>query len=151
VQPGYAMKMFPSQYGTHFGITAGLSLHAQVADPAAIRSIVLVFPVMQYVNRPFPETGLSGKFSVQYTLARALLDGRVEIDTFTDAKVHEPAVVELLGKIALRMDAAIPARFDRMHVEVTVELTDERSIRTRCDGPHGIWDSLPADCTGASD
>src|SRR5208283_3390531 len=117
VQPGYATKMFPSQYGTHFAITAGLSLHAQVPDAAAIRSITLVAPAMQYVNRPFPETGLSGKFSLQYTLARALLDGRVGIDTFTDAKVREPAILDLLRKVTLRMDPAIPARFDQMHVE----------------------------------
>ena len=29
VEPGYAIKMFPSQFGTHFGITAALELHPQ--------------------------------------------------------------------------------------------------------------------------
>ena len=37
VQPGYAMKMFPSQFGTHFAITAGMTLHAQIPDPSADR------------------------------------------------------------------------------------------------------------------
>ena len=143
VQPGYAMKMFPSQYGTHFAITAGLSLHAQVSDAASVRAVTLVSPVMQYVNRPFPETGLSGKFSLQYTLARALLDGRVGIDTFTDAKVKEPAILDLLGKVTLKMDPAIPARFDQMHVEASAELADGRVAHTRCDGPRGIWGTPP--------
>ena len=31
VDPGYAIKMFPSQFGTHFGITAGLELHPHIA------------------------------------------------------------------------------------------------------------------------
>ena len=143
VRPGYAMKMFPSQYGTHFGITAGLELHAQVPDGDLVKAVTLVSPVMQYVNRPFPETGLSGKFSLQYTMARALLDGRVGIDTFSDAKVREPAIVALLRKVTLRMDPAIPARFDQMHVELQVELTDGRVLHTRCDGPRGIWGSPP--------
>ena len=81
VQPGYAVKMFPSQFGTHFAITAGLTLHPQIPDPAAIRSVTLTTPVMQYVNRPHPDTGLSGKFSLQYTFATALLRGAVKIDT----------------------------------------------------------------------
>ena len=77
VEPGYAIKMFPSQFGTHFGITAALELHPQIPDASAIRRVVLTAPVMTYVNRPRPKTGLAGKFSLQYTAASALLDGKV--------------------------------------------------------------------------
>jgi 2-methylcitrate dehydratase PrpD len=143
VQPGYAMKMFPSQFGTHFAITAGLTLHPQVADPAAIRAVTLTTPVMQYVNRPRPDTGLAGKFSLQYTFARGLLDGRVGVDTFTDERVQDPAIVELLSKITMNMSPDIPARFDRMHVEADVQLSDGRTLHTRCNGPRGIWGSPP--------
>jgi aconitate decarboxylase len=143
VQPGFAMKMFPSQFGTHFAITAGLTLHPQVLDPSAIRSITLTTPVMQYVNRPRPETGLAGKFSLQYTFASGLLRGRVGIDTFTDERVKEPAIVELLSKITMSMSSDIPARFDKMHVEADVEMEDGRTLHTRCDGPRGIWGSPP--------
>jgi aconitate decarboxylase len=141
VQPGYAMKMFPSQFGTHFAITAGLTLHPQVPDPAAIGAITLTTPVMQYVNRPQPDSGLAGKFSLQYTFARGLLDGRVGIDTFTDERVREPAIVELLSKISINMSPEIPARFDKMHVEADVQLADGRTLHTRCNGPRGIWGS----------
>ena len=143
VQPGYAMKMFPSQFGTHFAITAGLTLHPQIPDPTAIRAVTLTTPVMQYVNRPRPDTGLSGKFSLQYTFASALLHGRVGIDTFTDERVHEPAIIALLSKITMNMNPDIPARFDKMHVEADVELADGRKLHTRCNGPRGIWGSPP--------
>jgi hypothetical protein len=33
VQPGYAIKMFPSQFGTHFVITAGLALPPADCQP----------------------------------------------------------------------------------------------------------------------
>ncbi|HEX3400155.1 MAG TPA: MmgE/PrpD family protein [Acetobacteraceae bacterium] len=143
VQPGYAMKMFPSQFGTHFAITAGLTLHPQITDPSTIRSVTLTTPVMQYVNRPRPDTGLAGKFSLQYTFASGLLRGRVGIDTFTDEAVQEPAIVDLLSKITMNMSADIPARFDKMHVEADVQLADGRTLHTRCNGPRGIWGSPP--------
>jgi 2-methylcitrate dehydratase PrpD len=143
VTPGYAIKMFPSQFGTHFVITAGLELHRQIDDPATIRRVTLVGPVMPYVNRPAPETGLSGKFSFQYVLAAALLDGKVGIGTFTDAMLRRPDLQTLLHRIAFRMDKDIPARFETMHVEATIDLTDGRTLTVRCDGPRGVWGKPP--------
>lgn len=143
VKPGYAIKMFPSQFGTHFVITAGLDVRSRISDTATIRSVTLTAPQMAYVDRPHPETGLSGKFSLQYALASALLDGKVGISTFTEARLHAPDMQALLPKIALRMDAAIPARFETMHVLLSVELTDGRVLETRCDGPRGMWGQPP--------
>ena len=79
VTPGYAVKMFPSQFGTHFAITAGLQLRPKIPDPAQIKSVALKTPVMPYVNRPHPDTGLAGKFSLQYTFASGLLRGEEAI------------------------------------------------------------------------
>jgi len=143
VDPGYAIKMFPSQFGTHFGITAGLELHAQLADPAAIRRVRLTAPVMAYVNRPRPATGLEGKFSLQYTAAAALLDGKVGIRTFTDARLAKPDMQDLLGKFELTLDPGIPGRFEEMHVLLRVELAGGRVIETRCNGPRGKWGTPP--------
>ena len=139
VTPGYAIKMFPSQFGTHFVITAGLELHRRIGEAKLIRAVRLVAPQMPYINRPRPNTGLEGKFSVQYTLATALVHGFVNIDTFTDEAVHAPEIAQMLDKVSVQMVPEIPARFDRMHVEAEVELTDGRLVRTRCDGPRGMW------------
>ena len=143
VKPGYAIKMFPSQFGTHFGITAGLELHPDIPSAAAIRRVVLTAPVMAYVNRPLPKTGLEGKFSIQYTAACALLDGKVGIRTFTDARLAKADMQELLGKFEVRLDPAIPGRFEDMHVLLRVELDGGRVLETRCDGPRGKWGTPP--------
>jgi aconitate decarboxylase len=143
VEPGYAIKMFPSQFGTHFGITAGLELHPNIPSPAAIRHVILTAPVMNYVNRPRPKTGLSGKFSLQYTAASALLDGKVGIRTFTDARLAKADMQELLGKFELRLDPKIPGRFEEMYVLLRVELDGGRVLETRCDGPRGKWGTPP--------
>jgi aconitate decarboxylase len=143
VDPGYAIKMFPSQFGTHFGITAGLELHPNIPSPAAIRRVILTAPVMTYVNRPLPKTGLSGKFSLQYTAASALLDGKVGIRTFTDARLAKADMQELLGKFEVVLDPAIPGRFEEMHVLLRVELDGGRVLETRCNGPRGKWGTPP--------
>ena len=88
VDPGYVIKLFPSQFATQFVITAGLELHRRIGDPQLIRAVRVVAPQMPYINRPRPNTGLEGKFSVQYVLSTALLRGHVNIDTFTDAAVQ---------------------------------------------------------------
>ena len=143
VRPGYAMKMFPSQYGTHFAITAGKMLHKRVPDPAAIRAVTLITPVMQYVNRPHPATGLEGKFSLQYTFANGLLRDGARIDTFTDQEVARPDIVALLDKTTMQMSPDIPARFDKMWLEARIELANGETLTARCDGPPGIWGSPP--------
>jgi aconitate decarboxylase len=143
VEPGYAIKMFPSQFGTHFGITAGLELHPNIPNATAIRRVVLTAPMMAYVNRPRPKTGLEGKFSLQYTAASALLDGKVGIRTFTDARLAKADMQDLLGKFEVHPDPAIPGRFEDMHVLLRVELDGGRVIETRCDGPRGKWGTPP--------
>ena len=143
VSPGYAVKMFPSQFGTHFAITAGLQLRPQIPDASKIASVILKTPVMPYVDRPHPDTGLAGKFSLQYTFASGLLRGEVKIDTFTDAEVEKPDMAALLDKIEMNMTREIPARFDQMWIEADVELTDGTKLHTRCNGPRGIWGTPP--------
>jgi aconitate decarboxylase len=139
VDPGYVIKLFPSQFATQFVITAGLDLHRRIGDPSRVRAVRLVAPQMPYINRPRPSTGLEGKFSVQYTLSTALLRGFVNIDTFTDEAVNAPDIGEMLGKVSVQMVPEIPARFDIMHVEAEAELTDGTVVQTRCDGPRGMW------------
>ncbi|HEY1473335.1 MAG TPA: MmgE/PrpD family protein [Pseudolabrys sp.] len=143
VDPGYAIKMFPSQFGTHFGITAGLELHPKIPGAATIRRVVLTAPVMTYVNRPRPKTGLEGKFSLQYTAASALLDGKIGIRTFTDARLAEADMQDLLGKFEAVLDPAIPGRFEDMHVLLRVELDGGGVLETRCNGPRGKWGTPP--------
>lgn len=139
VEPGYAVKMFPSQYGTHFAIEAAASLHGRIADPAAIRAVEVRTPVMAYVNRPHPITGLDGKFSFQYTAGCALLDGTVGIATFSNERRFRADIEALLPKIHLTQTSEISGMLDRMHVEVAVELANGERMRARCDAPRGSW------------
>jgi aconitate decarboxylase len=142
VDPGFAIKMFPSQYATHFGITAALDLRRTLDDPQTIRSVRITTPVMPYVDRPAPRTGLEGKFSFQYTVAAALLDGAVGIGTFSDERRSRPDMVAFLPQVTLVQSETISGELEKMWVEVTVELQGGRRT-ARCDGPKGFWGLPP--------
>ena len=128
VDPGVGFKKHPSNYFTHRPIDAALELRSEHRiDPTQIERVEILFPRFDYVNRPFPETGLDGKFSVQYATAVALLDGEVTIDSFTNERRFAPDVEALLPRVELIVDDAIPNDFDRMHTVVSVTLkTGER-------------------------
>ncbi|MGG5809321.1 MmgE/PrpD family protein [Falsiroseomonas sp. CW058] len=137
--PGPAFKLYPSQYGTHFVIAAALAARAGWDGRGAIARATITAPAMAYVDRPIPASGLAGKFSFQYTAAAALLDGRVGVDSFADARRFAPDMEALLPRIAVLPDAAREGRFDRMRVDVEVGLADGTRLHGACDGPPGIW------------
>jgi 2-methylcitrate dehydratase PrpD len=143
VEPGFALKMFPSQFGTHFAITAGLDLFPKVPHYGQIHNIRLTTPIMPYVDRPFPKNGLAGKFSFQYTFCRALVDGRITIDTFSDRHVQDPIIQELLARVHVTMDPTIPGRFEAMRVDAEVELAAGDVLTARCEKPRGAWGAKP--------
>ncbi|MBI3796522.1 MAG: MmgE/PrpD family protein, partial [Deltaproteobacteria bacterium] len=143
VDPGFAIKMFPSQYATHFAITAALELHSTITGPHPITSVRITTPLMPYVDRPLPHTGLEGKFSFQYTVAAALLDGAVTVRTFSDERRFRQDMVALLPTVTLTQSEEIPGELEKMWVEVTVELQGGRRITARCQGPKGFWGLPP--------
>ncbi len=141
--PGYAIKMFPSQFGTHFVITAGLDLREKIGDSARIERVKLTTPMMAYIDRPYPEDGLDGKFSWQYTTACALLDGKVVMDSFTNERRFSDDMEAMLGRIDVEMRDDITGNFDEMYVLAEATLSDGTTVSTRCDGPRGKWGTPP--------
>ncbi len=143
IHPGVGFKKHPSNYFTHRPIDAALALREEHRiDPGAIDKVEVLFPRFEYVNRPFPETGLDGKFSVQYTTAVALLDGEITVDSFTNERRFAADAEALLKRIELKIDDAIPNDFDRMHAVVTVTLKNGERVTKKVDKLSG-WIGLP--------
>lgn len=136
--PGPAFKLYPSQYGTHFVISAALQARENLTQ-GQIDAVTISCPPMPYVNRPAPVSGLAGKFSFQYVAAAALLDGHVGVASFSDQRRFAPDMQALLPRIAVVPDPAREGRFDRMRVDLTVDSADGTQARGSCDGPPGIW------------
>jgi 2-methylcitrate dehydratase PrpD len=118
-------------------IDAALALRAQGVTPDDIASIVcevgegtvhrLWAPLALKQN---PPTGYGAKFSTPYCIAVALIDGDAGLAQFTEARVHEPEVRALAGKISYVIDPAneYPRNYTG-HVRAT--LTDGRVVETR--------------------
>jgi aconitate decarboxylase len=141
LDPGPAWKLFPSQFATHFAITAALAAREAIGANAlnGIARVTLRTPAMPYIDRPNPKSGLDGKFSWQYTAVIALLDGKVDPASFKDERRFADDAVALLARTTLVSDPAISGRFDQMHVEISVELDDGTIVKQRCDAPMGSW------------
>jgi len=139
--PGYAIKLFPSQYATHFVIRAALDVRKQIRHLDSISSVDITGPPMAYVDRPRPMSGLDAKFSFQYAAASALLDGMVGIETFSDEHRARSDLRAMLSKVSLWQAPEIPATLDRMWVEIKVRLADGSQLTSKCGRPHGAWGS----------
>ena len=98
---------------------------------------------MNYIDRPQPVSGLAGKFSLQYAAAAAMLDGLVNIDTFSDQRRFRADMVAMLGKIRLTQDASIPNDLHDMVIELTAHMDDGARHHVLCKGPKGAWGMPP--------
>ncbi|MCH7999458.1 MAG: MmgE/PrpD family protein [Chloroflexi bacterium] len=99
---GFGVKLYPCCYAVHRSLDAVLEMKARHRiDPAGIEAIRVEVSrgSLMPLRGDSPATGLEGKFSLEYCLAAALLDGHVMLTTFTDEAVHRPAVRELMAKI----------------------------------------------------
>jgi 2-methylcitrate dehydratase PrpD len=97
VPGGLAIKIYPCCYALQRPISALAELAAGGLAAHEVRRIAVrtlagtVTPLIHHR----PETGLQGKFSLEYGLAAALLDGYPGRDSFTDAAVRRPAARRL--------------------------------------------------------
>ena len=51
------------------------------------------------VNRPHPRNGYEGKFSLEYTVATALLDKIIDLSSYSDEKFERPVAQGLMKKV----------------------------------------------------
>lgn len=161
VSPGVGVKLYPCCYATHRALDAALELRrAHVIEPARIQRVEAqvsggtLLPLL----RERPSTGLQGKFSLEYCLAAAFLDGQVTLATFTDEAVRRAEAQGLLSRVVLVEDQREMTFPIGGFAEVRVTTTDGNEYALRVDIPKGdphrplSWVELAAkfrDCTEA--
>src|SRR5712692_1590681 len=109
--PGLGLKLHPCSAPQFLAADAALHLkqeHSICFDE--VTKIEVSIPPLRYQRHYHPEvkTGLRGKFAINYVVALAILDGKLEIETFTDAKANQPRVQEALSKVQVIVDDTIP-------------------------------------------
>ncbi|HTE86860.1 MAG TPA: MmgE/PrpD family protein [Dehalococcoidia bacterium] len=136
---GISVKNYPCCFGTHRAIQAILDLRAEDRVSAGlVEQVNVLMPrgAASPLIHSRPTTGLEGKFSMEYCVAAALLDGRVGLSTFEDSAVQRPAAQELLRKVGLQEADVDSAPADGF-TEVRLRLRGGEEILRRVDEPRG--------------
>ena len=121
--PGLGLKWHPCSAPQFLAADAALHLkreHNIRYDDVAKMEVSI--PPLRYARHYAAEvkTGLRGKFAINYVVAMCILDGKLELATFTDEKVNQPQVQEAFGKVQVICDESIPE--PGPYCPVTVEL-----------------------------
>jgi 2-methylcitrate dehydratase PrpD len=158
VPGGIAIKLFPCCYALQRPISAALELLQSVEKPFTVRELRIATPEssLKPLIHHEPRNGLEAKFSLEYGVAAAILDGYPGLQSFTTEAVNRPAARDLMHRVHVSIspggDGILAGRLD---LEL---LTDEgRSYVTSLDLPPGSPDrpATPAqvqaklsDCVG---
>src|SRR5919108_2058116 len=140
---GVAIKQYPCCAFTHRALDGMLALvqqHQLNADDVVAVECRVGRPTMEVLIHTRPQTGLEGKFSMQYCLAAALLDKRIGLLSFSDEKVRRPAAQQLFERVTLRLHPEAQhndASGEELPVTVTVTLRDGRTFSTPIQHPKG--------------
>ncbi len=140
VESGIALKRFACCGAIHSAQDAALELRDnhifQLEEIASIEC---------RVNRMVPnilvhhvtQDGLEGKFSMEYSLAVTLMDGRAGLAQYTNERASDPRLVPLMERVNVVVDDSIPVNLAFFASVVTIALNDGRSFSSRVDVPHG--------------
>src|SRR5688572_28588805 len=125
---GVRFKPYPCGGLTHTAIYAAIRMrNEQRITPDMVERVEVRVPADTAAPLTFrvPSVGLEGKFSMPYLIARALVDGQVTLETFTDAAVREQPVLQLLERVEMSVDPALRSGSDGSRpATVTIRLTN---------------------------
>ncbi len=107
IDPGFNIKRFPAQIHMQNPTETVLKLRARHSlDPSRVRKLHVRTGSRGH-SGSLPRSGLDGKFSLEFCTAAALLDGEVNIQTFTDERRFSPDMEDMLGKVEIAIDPAL--------------------------------------------
>lgn len=108
--PGFHIKKYPCCYATHrfidgiYDITSNNNFDIdEIQKIECIGSEGSFAPLIDHV----PERGLEGKFSLEYVVSSALIDGTIDFDNFTNEKLNRNSIKKLMQKVEIKEDVLI--------------------------------------------
>lgn len=147
LKPGIAIKQYPCCGSTHPAIDAAIELATEheLAPDAIARVECWTHPRrLNHTNRPDPRSNLDAKFSVQYCVARGLVQRRVVLADFEGNAHNDMTVRAVMARLRAAphpdMDMASTEHFG---AEVRVTLRDGRVLSASTDRPLGRGPGKP--------
>ena len=98
-------KKYPCGYIAQGAIETALMLREETGlEVRNIESVQVRVPVLEDFFQVVPTGDVAGKFSYQFTVASALLDGRVTNWTFSDESFNRPELSPLMQRFSVEVD-----------------------------------------------
>src|SRR5918995_1068473 len=146
--PGIGLKKYPSCYHTHRaldGVFQLLNEHGLSDQDIAEVDVGTSERAMRVLAFTEPATPYQAKYSMPYCIAAAVVDHEVTLDSFTDQKFEDRAIVEAGKKVHLSFPdlpiwpglADVGPDTEFVGNPVTIRTTDGRSYNARVDIPRG--------------
>ena len=129
--PKTSIKFVPAEYHSQSAIAAAFELRPKVGDPSRIKSIeiatfrVAVEIIGQDPEKWRPKTRETADHSLPYCTAVALVDGSVSADQFSEMRLNDPALLDLVVRTTVVEDPTLTAGYPNgIPNRVTVTLDD---------------------------
>jgi 2-methylcitrate dehydratase PrpD len=137
---GLNLKLYPCCYATHAAIEAATRLRTMFESGTGFAAIEVAVPPggLAPLIHHRPTDGTQAKFSMQYAVAAALLDGSPTLASFRDERVRRPDVQQLLRKVTVtdRPSPQLTAN-SSWFATVTVHSVTDRTRTVQIDNPIG--------------
>lgn len=140
VEPGIGVKLYPCCYATHRSIDAAREVRGHPGfDMRSIDKVELhlskgtLVPLIARV----PETGLEAKFSLEYCVAAALLDGALKLASFTDGAALRSDVRGLAARVEAVEDGPALAYPIEGWARAVVQMRDAGAFEAEVSAPRG--------------
>ncbi len=138
------IKFWPAEYHSQSAIDVALQLRPQIGSLSNIRQIdIHTFDAAADIIGKDPEkwrprTRETADHSLPYCTMVALLDGDVTDESFDDAHLNNPGLLDLVSRTQIHRDAALTARYPKgIPNRLTITLADGRQLVKEVEFPRG--------------
>ncbi|OGW04354.1 MAG: 2-methylcitrate dehydratase [Nitrospinae bacterium RIFCSPLOWO2_01_FULL_39_10] len=138
------IKFYPAEYHSQSAIEAAIELKSKIGDIDAIESIeVRTFDACYEIigsgaEKWNPKTRETADHSLPYCIAVALVDGKVELDQFSEERIKDLMLHKLMGKIKISRDAELNRQYpEAMPNLIEIITKDGRRFSKKITYPKG--------------
>ncbi len=135
-----SFRLFASTRHTHAGIDLALRLREKGIKPEDIELLrIQTYGVARdLVGEPFPETIYEAKFSLPFCVSTALVYGHVGIEDFTEERLHDHTLEELMSHCTVEVDPLLDAHYpEKWAAKLNVILRNGTVDHEQTDFPRG--------------
>ena len=147
IKPGVGIKQYPCCASTHPAVDCMLALRKEHnLKPVDVEKIESYTHSrrLAHTDRPQPKSEIDAKFSVQYAISRALIEGKIIAPYFEGDAYKDPALQIVMRKVQVApyTTEQFPAD-NHFGAELRVTLTNGNVLVKKVDQPHGRTSTAP--------